>query len=362
MRILITQMLLAFTLISFQSHGQSRNFKSGLHDLPVEISWDDYGVIIKAKNNQSDGFEFGITASPYLEQLGNNILRVKVGSGKTPTIIDFSNYYQTTQEKEQDFNIMTSYQEAKKPSINVEMPKFTLANYDEPNSFALNLLNYSEAGRFTQQTFLIRGLDLLYVNIDECGKLSLSDRTIVIDVNKCKTKFMLLKGGLLNLNDIKKVIPDLCRKYNNRYYIKEDAFITRMDSRRGDEKAVENLKHVRGLITKYGITDFEDEPIAFLSDILLTKKGVGINLKAMEDNEAKLANKKIAYEAMDSYIFFDWFEYTNLSFQKYIDDKKLKVNDPFGRSYIFNSNIVLTNVELIQFFNELKSVISTNVY
>ncbi len=63
--------------------------------------------------------------------------------------------------------------------------------------------------------------------------------------------FLILKGGLLNLNDMKEKIPELCRKYNNRYYISEEAFVCLEDCQGEDPNSLENLRHVRNLITRY---------------------------------------------------------------------------------------------------------------
>ena len=69
----------------------------------------------------------------------------------------------------------------------------------------------------------------------------------------------------------------------------------------------------------------------------------------------------MVYDAYDYYKFFPWYEFINLSFTKYIDEKRMLIEDAYNNTYIFNSRKHFTNVELIQFFNELNALISAQV-
>lgn len=352
---LLVLFLLLFS-INTCAFGQNSNPTRNLQELPFELSWDDYGVIIRSKGADQTSINLlDIIPSQYMEKLSNDFVRIKVGGSKTPVIVDLSSYYQSMNQAG-NFNII----ESPAPKIKVEMPRLSLADNSDPGIFTLELSNFTKIGRFSKQTILFKGLDVLHVTADDCAKLAATQRTINIDVHKCDVNFIILRGGLLKLNDMKKIIPELCRKYNNRYYIKEDAFVCLEDCSGEDPKSAENLQHVRTLITKYNITDFEDEPISFIDNIILTKKGIGINLKTKDNN--RINEKKVPYSVYDEFRFFPWFEFINLNFQKYVDSKQVLLNDPYNNNYIFTSRSTFSNVELIQFLNELKALITRNVY
>ncbi|WP_143473233.1 hypothetical protein [Flavilitoribacter nigricans] len=332
--------------------------------LPLVFSWEDSGVRITSKTaNNLGGNLLEMTPSQYLDQIGNDLVRVTMNSGNTPVIIDLTEYYQYKREGStaEAMNQMIN----PSPKINLFMPKLTLADYNEPNSFILELRNFSKSVNDARQVFLFRGLDVFYVSTDNCAVLSSEQNRIIVDVEKCDVKHIVLKGGLLDLTDVEQKIPDLCKKYNDRYFSQgeEDAFVCLKDCTDTGTGNYERLKHVRGLITKYNITDYNDEPLSFLGNLLLTKKGVGLNLKTEDMDKTKVSTKgkKASYNAYDSYRFFPWYEFINLSFEKYVDESQLRITDPYNNSYIYNSKVHFSNVELIQFFNELKDMISDQV-
>lgn len=78
------------------------------------------------------------------------------------------------------------------------------------------------------------------------------------------------------------------------------------------------------MVIKYNIIDFDDYLIFFLDDIILIKKGVGLNLKVklfkfIKNNKRK-RNKKMVYDVYDYYKFFFWYEFINFFFIKYMDE------------------------------------------
>ncbi len=361
-----TPLLLVLALVfscTFSVVGQKGMSNPNLKELPIVLSWDNDGARITVKTDETQsGNLLEMTPFRYLDQIGNDLIRVASGSGNTPVIIDLSEYYGMTEISENP--------DEGNPKINVHMPKLTLANYNEPNSFILELKNFSRTNtEATKQIFLFRGLDVFYVGTDDCAKLSALQNRIIVDVEKCDVKHLLLKGGILELEDVEEKIPNLCRKYNDRYFSQEtsDAFVCLADCRKEDPNAYKNLRHSRSLITKYNITDFEDAPISYLGNMLITKKGVGLNLKtefmanAALKKKAKGKGKKVSYNPYDRYKFFPWYEFINLSFTKYVDENQLLIRDPYNNSYIYNSKVHFSNVELIQFFNELKALISARV-
>lgn len=345
--------------------GQIRMADANFEALPIVFSWEDSGVRITSKTaNNLGGNLLEMTPSQYLDQIGNDLVRVTLNSGNTPVIIDLTEYYQYKREGStaEAMNQMIN----PSPKIHLFMPKLTLADYNEPNSFILELRNFSDNANEARQVFLFRGLDVFYVSTDNCVELSSEQNRIIADVDKCDVKHLVLKGGLLDLTAVDQKIPDLAKKYNRRYFSQgeEDAFVCLKDcDEEGSSKGYEKLKHVRELITKYNITDYEDEPLSYLGNMLLTKKGVGLNLKTedLEKTRTTARGKKASYNPYDTYRFFPWYEFINLSFEKYMDESQLLIKDPYNNSYIYNSKVHFSNVELIQFFNELKDMISDQV-
>lgn len=333
---------------------------TNLHELPVTLSWEESGIRIVAKSsNPRSGNLLKLVPSRYLEQIGNDLIRVAPGNHQAPVIIDLTSYYRGANGATADASYMI---DNTVPQITVEMPKLTLSNYNEPNSFIVEIGNFSKKGRGVSQTFLFRGLDIFYVNTSECVKRSSMENRIILDVGKCEqVKYLVIEGGLLNLADVDEKIPALCNKYNERYYTpgQTKAFLCVEECRKEGGKAYKHLEHVRELITKYNITDYEDAPLSYIGDVILTKKGVGFNLKTQIDDKG-FRNKE-EFNTLDSYKFFPWYEFINLSFSKFENDRNILITDPYNNMYLYDSKVYFTNVELIQFFSELKALISENV-
>ncbi len=342
--------------------GQHRNSGANLPELPIIVSWNDDGLRIRTKNIEANaGNLLNVAASQYFEKIGNDFIQISIETGTKPIVIDMTNYLHPAGTASSTFSLI----DAEDRQINIEMERLPIGNYYEENSFVIELQNFSSARRYSRQVVVLKGLDVFYVGADACATLSSDNRTVTVDAHKCEVKQLLLKGGLLNLRDIDHKVPVLCRKYNDRYYSESNAFVCLEDCKGEDPDAATNLKHVRKLITKYNITDFEDEPVSFLDNIILTKKGLGLNLKVQQNNVGLKTKRKgknvVAFSAYDNYRFFPWHEFINLSFSKYAGEKQLLIRDPYNNSYIYNSQIHFSNVELIQFFNELKALISTQV-
>lgn len=345
-------------------HGQIGYLNPNLKELPLVISWNGDGIKISATGVYANTTQFlQVKASRHLEQTGSNEVRVVPGVNNTPVIIDITNFFQKAEPTADATQMVDSHL----PSIELEMPKLTLSNYNEPNSFILDLRGFLDGDGYSHQLFLFRGLDVFFVATDNCADLAANANRVLVNVEHCEVKHVILKGGLLSLEDVDAKIPALCRKYNDRYHSQgsRDAFICLEDCKGDNPLALQNQSHVRSLITKYNITDFKDYPISFLDDVIITKKGVGLNLKAKplksKKNHKRRKNKKMVYDAYDYYKFFPWYEFINLSFTKYIDENRMLIEDAYNNTYIFNSRQHFTNVELIQFFNELNALISAQV-
>lgn len=354
--------ILGFT---FSLNGQNGNPTPKLSKLPISLSWDDDGIRITARNPSDPTMDLlKVTRSRYLDQIGNNLIRVTLDTRNTPVVIDLTGYYQSNRVDESTAEVDTT---DFVPQIRVYTLDVSLEEYSDPSSFAVELKNFTKEIKNVQQTFVFKGLDVFYVSSAPCAKRSANKSRIVVDVDDCRYKKLRLQGGVLDLEDLEVKIPTLCKRYNDRYYAtdKSNAFICLQDCKAEGSESIKDLQHSRKLITKYNITDFTDEPISFLSDILITKKGIGINLKTTEESittsRLKKRSSKVAFNAYDQYRFFPWSEFINLAFEKYVDDVQLKIRDPYNNQYIYNSQVYFSNVELIQFFNELKVLISAGV-
>ena len=340
---------------------QSNVNQSKLKDLPFEFSWSDKSIQLRTKllDPTSNKF-FNVAPSPTLEKIGNDIVQVNSSGNTNPVIMDMSKLY-----VKKDYQVNRSgYIDDSIAQIDIEVPKIGVSRFDEEDSFFLKITNYSKSEKWSNQTFVFKGLDVFFIVADDGADVKIEGKTITVDVSKSKTDYLLLKGGGLNMEEAYGKIPDLCRKYNNRYFVNEEAFVCIEDCSYDDPNAEIHLKHIRNLITQYNITDFDDAPISYIGDILLTKKGVGMNLNKIEYTKGLFSkkSKKSTINNLDTYRFFPWHEFIHLNFEKYIGKHHLIVNYPYSADFVYDSRLAFTNVELIQFFNELKMVITQNLY
>lgn len=348
-------LLVVFLSISLESIGQQQFSTQHLDDLPILLSWDDNGIQITAKTGTNI---LEMVPSKYLDQMGNNLIRISPESERIPVVIDMTDYYNDASMQ----HTGDSNSDEEPSKIKIYTPKLVLDQQNQLNSFVIELTNFTKRGE-AEQTIILKGLDMLFVGSDKSTNIYSVKNRIIVDLNKSKVQFLQLKGGPLNLYGMEDKIPILCRKYNERYFAssRSNAFICLKDCRNDDPKTPEHQRHARKLITKYNITDFEDSPISFVGEVILTKKGIGLNLK--NEMQIKAASgkkgKKGNTSMTDQYIFFPWAEFMNLTFTKYADDHQLMIKDPFNRRYLYKSKVYFSNVELIQFFNELKAMISS---
>ena len=341
-------------------NAQRGYFNTNLKELPIILSWNDDGILITAKptfNSTTNWLE--MKPSRYIEQISKELIRIVPNTDNAPAVIDFTEYKSLDGVHEFNSDSDSDSDSELVGKVRVHMPKLTLSEFDESHNFIVEIINYSNSRDISRQRFLFKGLDVFHVGTDECVKLSANQNKIVINVEGCDIKHLVLRGGSFDLIDIDTKIPDLCRKYNDFYYSDDqvDAFVCLEDCRRDDPNAKENIKHSRQLMTKYNIIDFEDFPLSFLGNMLLTKKGVGLNLKVSDGRKGK----KTTYSAYDEFRFFPWYEFINLQFNRYVDENQLQITDPYENSYIYNSKVHFSNVELIRFFSELKSLIADHV-
>ena len=85
-----------------------------------------------------------------------------------------------------------------------------------------------------------------------------------------------------------------------------------------------------------------------------------MNLNELEYSKGLFGrkSKKSSINSVDTYRFFPWHEFIHLDFEKYIGKHQMIIKYPYSTNYLYNSRLAFTNVELIQFFKELKMLIT----
>lgn len=175
---------------------------------------------------------------------------------------------------------------------------------------------------------------------------------IVVDFTEDEFQPLALRSGDILAPGIAERIPELCQYYNEKYQEK-NAF-TLQDSLLSPGTTW-NLVRVRSLIAMYNLTDFRDEPLAYLESMIITKKGIGLNLK---NGYFRKNGKWVEGGAGYRYQFFEWTRFVNLDFEKYIRSKEVKIKVPYNQTYLYPGNQSFSNVETIQFLKELQYTIS----
>jgi len=316
-----------------------------LPELPVAIYWDDSGLKIRLKRHDSNtASQLRALPSRYLEKVGNDLININKGGSLTPVVIDLSKYFENKMGYRSGY---TRINNNEMHAITVEKDDLSGSNYDEYDTFAMILKYPSGKRRHAQQEILFKGLDVFRVEADQRAHVQLSGKKIIVDVSKTPSRYLVLRGGVLQLDDIEELVPNLCYKYNKKFG-EDGAFICSDTDGRGDKAW--NLDHVRNLITKYNITDFNDEPLAYLKNIIITKKGIGFDLKRFSYDKR---NKPKDVAALDSYLFFDWSTFINMKFEKSSSSRQFIIQGPYSKTFLYGGNEFFTNVELIQFMNEL---------
>ena len=316
------------------------------NELPITITWDENGINVRANGvgpYSSNNF-FQTKPSKYLEKVGNDLIRINLGGDDIPVLIDLTNYFDVINRDNTEF---TSINENEPSLISIDHPDLAVKTALIDDSFVLVLENYNKRSR---KEIIFKGMDVFLVEADKSASLYSNSNKIYVDVKRSQVNKLVVRGALLDITGFDTKIPELCKKYNEKFG--EQAFVCFEEET--EEPEIWDSEHVRDLVTKYNITDFDDKPIAYLDFVLITKKGIGFNLKK-EDYNTK---KEIVYKPYDSYEFFSWQEFLNLNFNKYIDNIRILVNDPYSKSFIHYSKTNFTNVELVQFLKELRFLVS----
>ncbi len=342
----IILMLLAINGFS-QSDGGSNWQKPPV--LPILLTWDTDGLNIHAENSVASASDmpFGLEISGDLQAITEDKIRVNETDFETPVYIELDPYFKKVSEN-QSKNMVKK----EKPVIKINRKGVAKRVASLDRSFTLELKNYE--GNKSQE-FVVNGIDVFLIETKGSTKIEAYEKRIVIDVAESGVNQIMFRGGRLLQGNLMEKIPILCQSYNDKY--KEDHAFTVEDTLLSPGTKWQ-LDHVRDLITKFNITDFRDESLAYLDEVIITKKGIGFNVRA---GSFKRNGGWIKYSKGHTYKFFRWAKFINLEFEKYYDHKQIKIKGPYGNNYLFDGNPNFSNVELIQFLKELNYIISSNV-
>ena len=335
-------------LVLSQAFGQhnyrlKESLKSPL--LPVQISWDDFGINIRMDGvAPDDDTTFEVSSSRYLEKMSSDLIRVVLGEPDVPVVIDLANFYKPETARASGTGM-----------VSVTKPTQSLEIYEREQNFTFELINFSKKRYYTRQNIIIKGLNTFLIEMNPDVQPREINKKIKLDLTNSNTTYIALRGGLLQLADLEETIPTLCAKYNQKFS-EYGSFVCVRDCIANQSE--KELDFVRDLITKYNVTDFNDEPIAFLKQIIMTKNGIG--LPTIFQPEAARFSKKIP-APVTKYKFYKWGDFINLQFDKSKKEKGFLILTPYQEILYSETTSDFSNVELIQFLNELRYQILLNI-
>lgn len=314
--------------------------------LPILVSWDQEGLNIQAeKSLVSNPEAFNVEISGDLELLAGDVIRVEDTDFYNPVYIELDKFF----GESKDANGKTM----QKPVIKIDKEGKSRRINENANAFVLELRNFNGQKK---QEFIVNGIDVFLIETNGNTKIEAYDKKIILDVADSQVNQIMFRGGKLKINDFLEKIPQLCMSYNEKY--QELNAFTVQDSTLNEENDWK-IQHVRDLITKYDITDFRDQPLAYLGDLIITKNGIGFKVK---DGEFKKGGGWTKYSKDYIFKFFKWEKFINLEFSKFYDDKQFKIMGPYNNYYLHDGNEFFSNVEMIQFLKELNYTISSTMY
>ncbi len=335
-------LLLLFLTACCYGQTSSGGDKAGLKNLPFLIQWDDAGLKIRAIKDKKNYLQvFDLRASNCLEDLGQDFVNIKPGCASIS--IDFNDYIPKEKASMRAVEEDLVPKGASTGRIKIEKTNSLFQRDLGKRDHILVLEGYGRL-KGQQQKFIISGIDVFKVEADPDAVFKVQGDQVRVDLANCNTNLLLTKGGIINEAGFIHKLAPLGQKYNKKY-VEYDGFIYEGKSSVGGKW---DFEHVRRLMTKYSITDFEDRPLVYLSDLLITKKGIGMRVL---NSNVKQDQLRVGYQ------YFDWSEFVNLRFQRQGSNAQVKIRSPYGEETIYNGNRFFSNVEMIQFFNELRSVI-----
>ena len=343
----ILMLLLSSTVGYSQSETGSQWQKPPV--LPIVLSWGQQGLNIHAERTMTAtaSIPFDLEISGELERLGNDEIHVSENDFNTPVFIELNSYFSEIDAAEEDGDLPSA-----RPRIRIDRDGSKRKDYDDDKVFTLELRNFE--GNKSQE-FIVNGIDVFLIETEGNTKIEAYQKKIVVDVAESGVKEIMFRGGRLLRSNFVEKVPVLCQQYNDRFqeeaaFAVEDTVLSPLSQWK--------LEHVRDLITKYNITDFRDEPLAYLGNMFITKNGIGFSVRT---GTFKKNGGWTKYSKAPTYKFFPWAKFINLEFAKYYNDRQLKIIAPYNNNYIYNGNPNFSNVEMIQFLKELNYLVSTSI-
>ena len=313
--------------------------------LPVQISWDDFGVNIRMDGvAPDDDTTFEVGSSRYLEKMSSDLIRIELGEPDVPVVIDLTGFYKPEANREENQGM-----------VSVTKPTQSLEIYEREQNFTFELINFSKKRHYTRQNIIVKGLSTFLIEMGPDVLPRKINKKVKLDLTNSNTNYIALRGGTLQLENLEETIPNLCAKYNQKFS-EYGSFVCVRDCIANQSE--KELDYVRDLITKYNVTDFNDEPIAFLKQIIMTKNGIG--LPTIFQPEAPRFSKKVP-DPITKYRFYKWGDFINLQFDKSKKEKGFLILTPYQEILYSETTADFSNVELIQFLNELRYQILLNI-
>ena len=303
--------------------------------LPLIIHWGQTDFRIQAAPAQPSIFEMvAAPSAKCLEYLSEDMIRIKPGPECASILFDFANAAEPSPSAAN--------------SITIDRIDARMRGNVQSEDLLISIDGHDPEAPESSQVFIFRGLDVIWIESDPKVVSHTMRNRVHLDVAEVGVPMLLFKGGKINETQMLSALPQLGEKYN-RKFVEFDSFIYENKETVGEKW---NWEHVRKLVNQYNITDFRDEPLLYLEDMLITKKGIG--LKLMPWRKSKARKKTI-------HLFFPWKDFVNLKPETYQDERQLKLTTPQKETFVFNGTAFYSNVELIQFLKELRSLVFSHM-
>ena len=120
-------------------------------ELPINISWDESGVLIRTQREDVNTNEFlRIHPSEHLEKVGNDLIRVSINDNEVPVIIDLTQFF-SPRVLEEDADEETTAA----PFIEVYKPNLSIGFFDDPSQYTLTLKQFAKSSRKSRTNLFV---------------------------------------------------------------------------------------------------------------------------------------------------------------------------------------------------------------
>ena len=316
-------------------------YGQSLPQLPLALQWDEAGLRLQAIQQPGIAHTILEPVSPQcFEKLGQDLIGLTANEDCQSITIDFGDLPAIEKEKAEADLVPKGELEWK---IQLDRTAPIRGGNSGDGTFILEIAGLPSSYPGYVREIIFKGLDVMVAEAD-VGATYLErgyDR-VRIDVKKCQNRLILFRGGAMNTSLLQEKIPELGEKYN-RKYTEYDAFIYESKASVGEKW---DFEHVRKLITRYNITNFEDRPLMYLENMLITSSGIGMNLTVDDGNRRD--SRRVLH-------FLTWPDLVRLKIEPFVDGRRIKFTTPYQQVWYFAGSDFFSNVELIQFLEELRA-------